>query len=90
MFDLPAQQKEAILIQEFENSGYSMSKLITKDQLYEILSDKAGHPYDDEVFEELYLQMRKEPTGETTLSDYIEVWLQADQRLKSKIKVTDQ
>lgn len=34
--------------------------------------------------------MRKEFNGDTTLNDFVSVWLEADNRLKSKINYCDQ
>ena len=87
--DLPNHEKENIIIKEFQKLGYDMNARITKVQLEQIIDGKTGHKFDAEVFDDLYKNMRKEFNGDTTLNDFVSVWLEADSRLKSKINYCD-
>jgi Ca2+-binding EF-hand superfamily protein len=62
---------------------------LTKKELEEIIDAKTGHKFDDEVFDDLYKNMRKEMNGQTSLEDFTNVWLEADNRLRSKIDYCD-
>jgi len=87
--DLPTSEKERIIEEEFMAAGYDLNRRLTREQLQDILDEKTGHAFDDRIFDELYSQMRKEPTGETTLIDFKDVWIQADNSLRSKIEIAD-
>jgi len=72
--------------QKFYELGLDPSLVLTKDEICEILDKKAGKMVDRGVLDELFAQITRPNDTNVAVSDFIRIYGQAEEILRSKIE----
>eukprot|EP01017_Pseudomicrothorax_dubius_P014260 TRINITY_DN1667_c0_g1_i2.p1 TRINITY_DN1667_c0_g1~~TRINITY_DN1667_c0_g1_i2.p1 ORF type:complete len:422 (-),score=69.17 TRINITY_DN1667_c0_g1_i2:395-1660(-) len=86
---LTNEERERLLKQEFAQLPSEQWGKLTSESLFGYLDMKTGRPFDMSVGIQVWEQMHKNPDETSTVDEFIRVYIQAEDILRSKIQNAD-